>query len=227
MVKTKNRIGIGQRPCEFYPSKEKGGPYPPQRGSPRKAVGTPRNQKRAETGKPEKKCAFSFATTLPRLGALRGCEVCWRGRDLRSTSFAHKPYQVQKIETRMMERRRRSSKNYLRPVQIASLETIRLRAEGFEVDDDNEPSPESVPTGLVERHNKMSGVEHEAWNSRTVRLRWKEGHWFVDRKLADDFKGNIPSRTFSRSSQLNTSKRYCLRSRTKYPWEGKFLGVNF
>ena len=54
MVKTKNRIGIGQRPCEFYPSKEKGGPYPPQRGSPRKAVGTPRNQKRAETGKPEK-----------------------------------------------------------------------------------------------------------------------------------------------------------------------------
>ena len=183
-----------------------------------------REQKQANQ---KKTCAFSFATTLPRLGALRGCEVCWRGRDLRSTSFAHKPYQVQKIETRMMERRRRSSKNYLRPVQIASLETIRLRAEGFEVDDDNEPSPESVPTGLVERHNKMSGVEHEAWNSRTVRLRWKEGHWFVDRKLADDFKGNIPSRTFSRSSQLNTSKRYYLRSRTKYPWEGKFLGVNF
>ena len=68
-------------------------------------------------------------------------------------------------------------------------EVDRIRAEGFEVDDDNEPAIENIPVRPTPGMIQISGVEYDAWNSRTVCLRRKEGNRFEDPKLASHFKG--------------------------------------
>ena len=63
----------------------------------------------------------------------------------------------------------------------------RLRAEGYGVDDENEPSPENIPTAGPS--NDRGGVTWEEWDSRSVCNRRSEGHRHEDPKLAGNLEG--------------------------------------
>ena len=63
----------------------------------------------------------------------------------------------------------------------------RLRAEGYGVDDDNEPVPENVATAGPS--NDQGGVTREEWNSRSICLRRSDGHRFEDPKLVGPLVG--------------------------------------
>lgn len=63
----------------------------------------------------------------------------------------------------------------------------RLRAQGYDVDDDNDPAPENEPNA---RNNDI--LQYDAWGSRMVCMRMSEGHRFEGprllRHLAEDQK---------------------------------------
>ena len=65
---------------------------------------------------------------------------------------------------------------------------VRLRAEGYGVDDDNEPAPENIPTRVPATERDFDATWEE-WNARNVCNRRADGHRYEDPKLLKELEG--------------------------------------
>lgn len=64
------------------------------------------------------------------------------------------------------------------PYNLLADEIARLLNDGYDVDDDNAPAPENIPTA-----NDYTNIQYDAWGSRMICNRMMEGHRFERPKL--------------------------------------------
>ena len=77
------------------------------------------------------------------------------------------------------------------PVVTSELgeDIARLRAEGYGVDDDNDPAPENIPANKPSASSKDK-AEYREWNAQSTCNRKAEGHRHEDPKMSKPLGGN-------------------------------------